>query len=71
MSRARVTHGVVTPNIVAPTSGASPASSSPGPRAPAIPAIAAAALPSTRREIRFNPARSTTGYISVTSDSPT
>ena len=41
-SRAWSTHGVVTPNIVAPTSGSVPSCSTGG--APTIPAIAAAAL---------------------------
>ena len=36
-----------------------------------MPAAAAAALPSTAREIEFSPEMSTTEYMSVTSDCPT
>jgi hypothetical protein len=36
-----------------------------------MPAMAAAALPSTRREIRFMPATSTTEYMTQTSFAPT
>ncbi len=67
-SRARVTHGVVTPNIVAPTSGFTSSASS---CAFAMPAIAPAAFARIRREIRFSPAMSTTEYIIVTSTAPT
>ena len=66
-SRAAVTHGVVTPNIVAPTSGfvavgrrrLSP-STMPGDRRGGVARI--------RAEIRLTPAMSTTEYIIVTSD---
>ena len=63
-----MTHGVVTPNIVAPTSG--PCWTSGG-VAPAMPAIAAAALVMIRAEIELTPAMSTTEYIIVTSTVPT
>ena len=64
-----MTHGVVTPNIVAPTSGRSPAPS--GAAALAIPAIAPAALVRICDEIWLIPAMSTTEYIIVTSTAPT
>ena len=53
-----MTHGVVTPNIVAPTSGRSPLPS--GTVAVAIPAIAPAALERICAEIWLIPAMSTT-----------
>ena len=59
----------MTPNIVAPTSGLESSCSTGG--APTIPAIAAAALASTRAEIEFSPATSVTEAISVTSVPPT
>ena len=64
-----MTHGVVTPNIVAPTSGRSPRPS--GTVAVAIPAIAPAALVRICAEIWLIPAMSTTEYIIVTSTAPT
>ena len=64
-----MTHGVVTPNMVAPTSGRSPVSS--GAAAVAIPAIAPAALVRIREEIWLIPEMSTTEYIIVTSVAPT
>ena len=67
-SRARVTHGVVTPNIVAPTSGFA---SSAGTVACTIPAIAPAAFVMIRAETRLTPEMSTTEYIIVTSTAPT
>ena len=63
------TPGVVTPNIVTATSGASPRS--PSTANWTIPAIAFAALASTRRETRLSPATSVTGWTSVRSDVPT
>ena len=66
--RASVTHGVVTPNIVAATSGFA---SSGGTVAWTIPAIAPAALAMIRAEIRLTPEMSTTEYIIVTSTAPT
>src|SRR5438128_5079040 len=68
--RARVTEGVVTPNIVAATSGRLSPAASPA-RAFAIPAAAPAALLRIRAEIRLIPAMSTTEYIIVTSTAPT
>jgi hypothetical protein len=59
--RTRVTHGVVTPNIVAPISGRSVELGAKSSRALAMPAIAPAAFHSTRSEKRFRPAMSTTG----------
>jgi len=57
-ARARWTHGVVPPNIVAPTKGRSPAAS--GARFRTIPAMAAAALFRMLRLMRLIPAMSTT-----------
>ena len=62
-------HGVVTPNIVAPTSGRSPASG--GGAARAIPAMAPAAFVRIRAEMRLIPEMSTTEYIIVMSTAPT
>jgi hypothetical protein len=53
-----VTQGVVTPNIVAPTSGRSPVAS--GTLAVAMPAIAPAAFVRMRAEIPLMPEMSTT-----------
>ena len=64
-----MTAGVVTPNIIAPTSGR--ASRAAGADAFAIPAIAPAALARIRAEIWLIPAMSTTEYIIVTSLAPT
>ena len=60
---------MVTPNIVAPTSGRS--SLTPGGGALTMPAMAAAALASTRAEIGLTPATSATEAIMVTSREPT
>ena len=68
-SRARVTQGVVTPNIVAATSGRP--SSSCGAGARTMPAIAAAALARIRDEIELMPATSVTDAIIITSTPPT
>ncbi len=59
-SRTAVTQGVVTPNIVMAIVGFSPAE---GTGCWIMPAMAWAALPSTRRETALRPATSTTGYI--------
>lgn len=64
-----VTAGVVTPNIVSPTTGRS--SSTSGSGVATIPAIAWAALPRTVREMRLIPATSVTEYIIAMSDGPT
>ena len=64
----RVTQGVVTPNIVIPSVGL-PSDGGAGYRT--MPAIAAAALPSTRRETELSPETSTTEYMSVMSLEPT
>ena len=64
-----MTHGVVTPNIVAPTSGRSPLRA--GTVDVAIPAIAPAALVRICDEIWLIPEMSTTEYIIVTSTAPT
>ena len=63
-----MTHGVVTPNIVAPTSGFA---SSAGTVRPTMPAIAPAAFAMIRADTRLTPAMSTTEYIIVTSTAPT
>ena len=63
-----MTHGVVTPNIVAPTSGFD---SRAGTAAPAIPAIAPAAFAMIRADTELTPEMSTTEYIIVTSTAPT
>ena len=63
-----MTHGVVTPNIVRPRVGRS---TSTGNEFLTMPAIACAALPRMRRETEFNPATSTTEYMSVMSEQPT
>ena len=64
-----MTQGVVTPNIVAPTSGRCSPSSTAG--APTMPAIAAAAFARIRAEIEFTPATSVTEPMSITSAAPT
>ncbi len=64
-----MTHGVVTPNIVAPTSGR--ASGRAGTSTCAIAAIAAAAFARIRSEIALIPAMSTTEYVIDTSTAPT
>ncbi len=64
-----MTHGVVTPNIEAPTSGRCSPSSTGG--ADTMPAIAAAALARMRPEIELMPATSVTEAIIVTSPAPT
>jgi hypothetical protein len=64
-----VTHGVVTPNIDAPTRGLTSPRSISG--AWIMPAIAAAALARMRPEIEFTPATSVTEAIIVTSAAPT
>ena len=53
-----MTHGVVTPNMLAATNGFSSLEGRTG-AAVTMPAIAAAALPRIRVEIRFSPATST------------
>ena len=64
-----MTHGVVTPNIVAPISGLRPRPAATC--ALAMPAIAPAALARIRAEIRLSPAMSTTEYIIAMSTAPT
>src|SRR6185312_16273878 len=73
VSRARAvsTACVVTPNMLAAISGRSLVSGAAGSPAVTMPAMAAAALPSTRREIRLSPATSTTEYMTQTSLAPT
>ncbi len=67
----RVTHGVVTPNMVMPRAGLSWASSATGGPDAAMPAMARAALASTTREMRLRPAMSVTEYIMAMSLGPT
>ena len=64
-----MTLGVVTPNIVAATSGRPPSSA--GASASTMPAIAAAALARMRDEIELMPATSVTEAIIITSTPPT
>ena len=59
-----MTHGVVTPNMVAATIGRSSAG---GIACSTIPLTAPAALARIRRESRLSPATSTTEYIIVMS----
>ena len=64
------TQGVVTPNMVSPSAGLSSVAGS-GMAFLIIPAIAWAALPSTRREMRFSPCMSVTEDIIAMSEGPT
>jgi len=61
---------VVTPNIVMPSAGR-PSSGAALAACRNAPPMAPAALPSTRREMRFSPATSVTEYIMAMSDGPT
>ena len=63
-----MTHGVVTPNIVAPISGLSTVTGAP---TVTIPAMAAAAFERMREETALMPEMSTTEGIIVTSLEPT
>lgn len=63
-----VTHGVVTPNMDSATAGLLSSDDCGPVRAPSS---ALAALPSTRRDIRFKPAMSVTEGNSTTSEQST
>ena len=67
MSATRVTHGVVTPNMVRPTAGLVVVAG----RTPAMAVMAAAAWARTVRVMRLSPAMSATGCIMVMSETPT
>ena len=67
MSATRVTHGVVTPNMVRPTAGLVVVAG----RVAAMAVMAAAAWARTVRVMRLRPAMSATGCIMVMSETPT